>query len=62
MIKKFIKKNERYVKTFIEAFASYIAVNVLILDLSTQSAWCALFAGAIASALSVLFNYKKGCS
>ncbi len=58
-LKSYFTKYERYVKTFIEAFASYIAVNVFILDLSSMHAWEALLAGAVGSAISVVFNYKN---
>lgn len=58
-IKNVIIKKERYVKSFIEAFASYIAVNALILDLHSKCAWYALLAGAFASAISVVFNFKQ---
>lgn len=55
-IKEFIRKNERYIKTFVEAFASYIAVNIMMTDLSSTTALEALLVGAIGSGLSVLIN------
>lgn len=60
-IKEFIKKPkvERAIKTFIEAFSSYIAVNVMMTDLSSKTAIYGLIAGAIGSALSVAFNINK---
>lgn len=67
-MKKFLKKLidflkkpkvERAVKTFIEVFASYISVNVMNTDLSNKTAVHGLIAGAIGSAISVVFNIKK---
>lgn len=51
-------KVERALKTFIEVFSSYIAVNVMTVDLSSKTAIMGLIAGAIGSAISVLINYK----
>ena len=59
-MKKFIKKYERQIKTFIEAFASFIAVNIMTTDLSNKTAIYGLIAGAIGSAISFVFNLKKG--
>ena len=61
-IVEFVKKDkvERALKTFIEAFASYIAVNIMAADLSSMDAIKAILVGAVASALSVLINsFKK---
>ena len=58
-MKKFIKKNERYIKTFIEAFASYIAVNALATDFNNIDAIKGIIIGAVASAISVILNIKK---
>lgn len=58
-IKTFLLKNERYIKTFIEAFFSYIAIHIMSLDLTSKTAISALLAGAIGSGLSVLFNRKS---
>lgn len=58
-IKAFVIENERYIKTFIEAFGSYIAVNALVTDFTSKSALYGLIAGAIGSAISVIFNYSK---
>lgn len=57
----FLKKTkvERAIKTFIEAFASYIAVNIMLVDISSKTAIYGLIAGAIGSAISVLLNIKK---
>lgn len=58
----FFKKDkvERALKTFIEAFASYIAINIMSTDFSSTEAIKAIIVGAIASALSVLINsFKK---
>ena len=59
-MKNFIKKYERQIKTFIEAFASYVAINVINTDISNKTAIYGLLAGAIGSAISILINYKKG--
>ncbi len=53
------QKTERAIKTFIEAFASYIAVNIMLVDISSKTAIYGLIAGAIGSAISVLLNIKK---
>lgn len=61
-IVEFLKKDkvERALKTFVEAFASYIAINVMTADFSSVEAIKALVVGAVASALSVLINsFKK---
>ena len=50
------QKTERAIKTFIEAFASYIAVNIMLVDISSKTAIYALIAGAIGSAISVLLK------
>ena len=53
-------KVERALKTFIEAFASYIAINIMATDFSSGEAIKAILVGAVASALSVLINsFKK---
>lgn len=49
-------KVERAMKTFIEVFASFIAVNVMTVDLSNKTAIYGLLAGAIGSAISVVLN------
>lgn len=51
-------KVERAIKTFIEVFSSYIAVNVMTIDLTSKTAMYGLIAGAIGSAISVVINYK----
>ena len=58
-MKEFIKKNERYIKTFIEAVASFIAVNIITDDLTDKEALKGLIMGAIASAISVVVNIEK---
>lgn len=60
-IKKILRKPkvERALKTFIEVFSSYIAVNVMTVDLGDKTALYALIAGAIGSAISVMLNIKK---
>lgn len=58
-MKNFIKKNERYIKTFIEAVASFIAVNIITADLNNKEALKGLIMGAIASAISVVLNISK---
>lgn len=60
-LKQFLKKEkvERAVKTFIEALASYIAINVMSSDFSSQEAIKGLIVGAIASAISVVINSFK---
>lgn len=58
-MKNFIKKNERYIKTFIEAVASFIAVNIITTDLTSKEALKGIIIGAAASGISVLLNIKK---
>ena len=60
-LKKFIKKPtvERAIKTFIETFCSYVAVNILATDLNSKTAIYGLLAGAIGSAFSVAINCRK---
>lgn len=57
---RFLKKPkvERAIKTFIEVFSSYIAVNVMTVDLTNKTALYGLIAGAIGSAISVVLNIK----
>lgn len=55
-----ITKLERIIKTFIETFCSYIAVNIMCTNLTSKSALYGLLAGAIGSAISVVVNIKKG--
>jgi len=57
-LKEFIKKNkvERAIKTFIEAFASYVAINVMASDFNSTEAVKGLIVGGLASAISVLLN------
>lgn len=57
----FLKKSkvERAIKTFIEVFSSYIAVNIMTVDLNNKTALYALIAGAIGSAISVVLNFKQ---
>lgn len=57
-IKEFIKKEkvERALKTFVEAFASYIAINIMSSDFSSEEAIKGLIVGALASAISVVIN------
>ena len=58
-MKKFLTKNERYIKTFFEGFASYIALNVATTDFSSNTAIKGLIVGAIATGFSILFNIRK---
>ena len=58
-LKLFFNKNKKYIETFIVAFSSYIAVNALVLDMTTKCAWYALIAGAIGSAISIMLNVVK---
>lgn len=60
-IKEFFKKDkvERAIKTFIEGFCSYIAMNVMMSDISDTTALKALIVGAIGSAVSVVINSLK---
>lgn len=59
-IVNFVKKPrvERAIKTFIEVFSSYIAVNIMTVDLTSETALYGLIAGAIGSAISVMLNIK----
>ena len=61
-IKRFLKQDkvERAIKTFIEAFGAYVAVNVMTVDFSNKTAIYGLIAGAIGSAISVVLNIKQG--
>lgn len=52
-------KVERAIKTFIEVFSSYVAVNIMTVDLNNKTALYGLIAGAIGSALSVVLNIKN---
>lgn len=58
--KKFINKSkiERIIKTFIEVFSSYIAINIMTVDLNSSTTLYGLIAGAIGSAMSVVLNLK----
>ena len=60
-IKEFLKQDkvERALKTFLEGFFSYIALNIMMSDLSNMTAVKALIVGAIGSAFSVLINSLK---
>ena len=51
------KKVERIIKTFFEAFLSYLAINLATTNFTSKSAIYSLIAGAIGSALCVLLNY-----
>lgn len=51
------KKIERIIKTFIEAFFSYMAVNVVNANITSKSAWYSLLAGAIGSGVCVILNF-----
>jgi len=61
-LKEFIKKDrvERAIKTFLEGFFSYIALNIMTSDLSSTSAVKGLIVGAIGSALSIAINSLQG--
>ena len=50
-------KLERIVKTFFEAFFSYLAVNIVSTNFTSKSALYSLLAGAFGSAICVLINY-----
>lgn len=56
-MKEFFRKNERILKTFIEGFVSYLAINIATTDFSSTTALKGLIVGAIASAISVVINY-----
>lgn len=55
-MKKFIQKYERPLKTFVEGFLSYIALNIATADMTSKAAIKALIVGAIASAISLAIN------
>jgi hypothetical protein len=57
---KFLKKPkvERAIKTFIEAFSSYVAVKIVTVDVTDKTALYGLIAGAIGSAISVILNVR----
>ena len=54
------EKFERAFKTFLEAFFSYITLNIINTNINSKSAVTALILGAIASSFSYLLNYNKG--
>lgn len=58
-MKKFFskKKIERIIKTFFEAFLSYLAVNLVSTNFTSKNAIWSLVAGAIGSGLCVILNY-----
>lgn len=58
-IVEFAKSKERAIKTFIEAFCSYIAVNIAMTDFNSGTAIKGLLIGAVASALSLAINSIK---
>lgn len=60
-IRDFLQKPkvERAIKTFIEVFSSYIALNIMTVDLTSKTAIYGLIAGAIGSAISMALNIKK---
>ena len=58
-MRELIKKNERYIKTFIEAVTSFIAVNIITADLTNKEALKGLIIGAVASAISVVVNMPR---
>ena len=55
-MKEFLRKYERYIKTFFEGFLSYLALNIATADISSIDTIKGLIIGAIASAISVLIN------
>ena len=55
-IKEFIRKNERWIKTFFEGLFGYLALNIATTDFSSKTAIEGLLVGAVASAISVLIN------
>lgn len=52
----FYKSHERWIKTFFEAFFSYVAVNIAMTDFTSATAIEGLIVGAFASGLSVVIN------
>ena len=56
---KKLENSKNYIKVFISAFLSFIAVHIITTNLSSKSALHALLSGAFASAFSVLFTYKN---
>lgn len=55
----FIKANERAFKTFIEAFCSYIAINIATTDFNSETALKGLLIGGFASAISIVLNARN---
>ena len=55
-IKSFFRKNERYIKSFIEAFIGYILLHISMSSVSSKTAFEALILGGFTSAISVLVN------
>ena len=52
-------KVERALKTFIEVFISYVAVNAMKVDVTSRTALYGLIASAIGSAISVALNIRR---
>lgn len=55
----FIKTYERPIKTFIEAYCSYITVNIAMTDFESISAIKGLLIGGFASAISIVLNARN---
>lgn len=55
-VKVFFRKNERYIKSFIEAFVGYIALHISMASFSSKTTFEALMLGAFSSAISVIIN------
>lgn len=56
---KFIKTYERPIKTFIEAYCSYITINIAMTDFESISAIKGLLIGGFASAMSIVLNARN---
>ena len=55
-IKEFLRKHERWIKTFFEGLFGYIALNIATTDFGSKTAIEGLVVGAVASAISVVIN------
>jgi len=60
-MKKFLKREpvKRGIRTFIQAVAGYIVVNVVTLDFSSNNAVKGFIIAAIAAGIAAAMNIKK---
>jgi len=60
-MKEFIKKEfiRRAIRTFIQAAAGYVAVNVVTLDFTAENAVKGFIISAIAAGIAAAMNYER---